>query len=83
MSKVKIGQIIYVAYRNSLYKQKVYMVGKESFAHDDTFNTYIYEDFRLELFYEDEGTKWFRTLADAKKKYKIEKIEEGYWGIIK
>ena len=78
---VKIGQTFYLIYRGGVYKQKVYMLGKESFIHGDTFNYLLEDDYKDEIFYEAKGETWFETLEQVKQKYKIKKIENGYWEI--
>ena len=85
---VDVGEEIYVVYKDCITKHKVYMLGKEYFCHNDSFNDCYITDYPFRLRYDDENEVWFRTLNDAKHKIKevygkctvIKKFpDEDYW----
>ena len=84
----RLGQKVYLLFRNAVFLDKVYMKGKESFACTSSFDPYSIEDVRTPLFYEEYGETWFTSLGDLKKTVvepnnKLVKIYEDYWGIEK
>ena len=88
MKTLKIGDVIYVIFENSISRVKVFALGKDEFVHSEAFNEGMKEDFRYPLMYSDEGKNWTRTLNEAKEilriKHpgeKITRIEEGYWEV--
>lgn len=83
---MKIGETFYLIYREAIYKETVYMIGKESFCHENAFNEYYNNIYRNEIWYEQENTIWFKTFKEAKQKLlseypdcKLVKKRDGYW----
>lgn len=83
---VKIGETIYIIFRNSINKEKVYLLGKESFCHERVFNDGFLQAYRTPLRYDWEGIVWFKTLSEAKEQLKkttncstTKKYDDDYW----
>lgn len=83
---VEIGETIYIIFRDSINKEKVYLLGKESFCHERAFNNGFVQDYKMPLRYDWEGTVWFKTLNEAKEQLKkttncskIKKYDDDYW----
>ena len=83
---VEIGETIYVIFKHSINKEKVYLLGEEVFCHERVFNEGFLPVYRSPLRYDEEGTAWFRTLKEAKKQLKkitncskIKKYDDDYW----
>lgn len=83
---IKIGETVYVIFRNSINKERVFLLGEESFCHERVFNGSFLNAYRLPLRYDEEGTVWFRTLKEAKEQLKkasgcdrIVKYDDDYW----
>lgn len=88
MNNVKIGETVYIIFKNSINKEKVYLIGEESFCHERAFNGSFLATYRSPLRYDEEGTRWFRTLKEAKEQLKkisgcdrIVKHDDDYWEV--
>lgn len=79
--KPKINDIIYIIYRNSISREKVYMLGENEFIHGNAFNEVYNSNYRSPLKYDEYNTCWFKTLKEAKAYLggKVKKIDDGYW----
>jgi len=82
----RLGQKVYLLFRNAVLLDKVYMKGKESFVCDSAFDPISIEEVRTPLFYGEYGETWFTSLSELRKavvepKNKLVKISEDYWEI--
>ena len=64
--KPRIGDKIYVPFSGSISLYTVEMLGKETFATDACFKSWLLESARVPLYYEDYGTTWHTDLNSAK-----------------
>lgn len=86
LEKPKIGKKVYCIVDEWIVKYVVGYLGKDSFIIEDYWNVSI-DNFG----YEDFGETWFYTIKDAKEKmlanegdeYKIVKIYDDEWRIVK
>lgn len=85
---IKIGDTIYIIYKNTITKEKVYMIGENEFIHGHALNSNYVCDYRNPLSFNEENKKWFKDLDKAKKCLKektgcdiIKQIETDYWEV--
>ena len=64
--KPKLGQKIYMLYRNGIYEENVVMLGADAFAHSSCFDSSKEDSYRKPLWYSAYGTTWFTNLLGAK-----------------
>jgi len=87
MKKIpRLGQKVYLLFRNAVFLDKVCMKGKESFVCDSAFDPIAIEEVRTPLFYEEYGETWFTSLSELKKAVvepneRLIKMAENYWEI--
>lgn len=87
MNKPKLGQTVYLAFGDWICKDKVLMVGENSFACHMQFDSAVFNLFRRPIQFDEYGTTWFKTLTDAKKSIdleagqRLEKKTEAYWEV--
>lgn len=79
--KLRINQTIYVLFKEEINRQKVLMLGEESFIHDDAFNQGMLEEYREPLYYDDYKKTWFLSLDEIDEE--IVEIEDGWYEIKK
>ena len=96
--KPKIGQKIYIIYRNSeIYLEEVFMLGDNAFIHQNCLSNKYVDEYRKAILYCEYGIRWFTTLAKAKEfllnlhpldksKYVVKKYDSydgGFWRLEK
>ena len=83
----RLGQKVYISYDDFIVLEKVEMKGKESFATRLAFDNLLVEKCRQPIYYEEYGTKWFTSLAEAKKSLYLDKEQrvvkcyDNYWEV--
>ena len=87
MNKPKLGQTVYIAFGDWICKDKVLMVGENSFACHMQFDSAVFNLFRRPIMFDEYGVAWFNTLEDAKKSIVLEagqrivKHSDEYWEV--
>ena len=87
MKKIpRLGQKVYLVFRNAVFLDKVCMKRKESFACDSAFDSIAIEEVRTPLFYGEYRETQFTSLSELRKavvepKNKLVKISDDYWEI--
>lgn len=79
--KPRINQTIYVLFKGEIFRQKVYMLGEESFIHDDAFNQCMIEEYRAPLYYDDYKRTWFLSSNEIDEE--VVETEDGWYEIKK
>lgn len=91
--KPKIGREVYVIYADSIYKEKVFMLGKEAFLCECVLDSGLQDGYRTRQYYFDAyNITWFTSLSAAKQKLiktqemcrpnftvKIHKMQDDVW----
>ena len=88
MYKPKIGDTVYIIFKNSIAKETVFMLGENSFIHENALNGDLQEEYRAPIDYSDYGKEWFIDLNEAKNQLidnyflvdgSVQQIEDNYW----
>ena len=80
--KPKLEATVFIEYKGSISKEKVLAKGKEIFFHTGCLDDGYVQDYRQPVYFKDYGVRWFKSLSEVRKKYKLKKLGESYYEIV-